>query len=76
MQGSEYVPLLLLNVTDKPQIIRKSTNIATLSPVKLNITVSDHAAGKCHEHLKDLYEEQLLLESERRDSKAAEEIFK
>ena len=33
VQGSEYVPLRLMNVTDEPQIIRKSTNIATLSPV-------------------------------------------
>ena len=60
MQGSKYVQLRLLNVTDEPKIIRKSTSIATLSLVKLNITVSDHEAGECYEHLKDLYEEQLL----------------
>ena len=58
VQGSEYVPLRLMNVTDEPQIIRKSTNIATLSPV---CEVKRHCIRPAKqenvpEHLKDLYE--------------------
>ena len=57
MQGSEYVPLRLMNVTDEPQLIRKSTNIASLSPV---CEVKRHCirpAKQEHvpEHLKDSY---------------------
>ena len=58
VQGGEYVPLRLMNVTDEPQIIRKSTNIATLSPV---CEVKRHCIRPAKqenvpEHLKDLYE--------------------
>ena len=57
VQGSKYVPLRLMNVTDEPQIIRKCTNIATLSPV---CEVKRHCirpAKQEHvpEHLKDSY---------------------
>ena len=58
VQGSEYVPLRLMNVTDEPQIIRKGTNIATLSPV---CEVKRHCIRPAKqenvpEQLKDLYE--------------------
>ena len=58
VQGSKYVPLRLMNVTDEPQIIRKSTNRATLSPV---CEVKRHCIRPAKqenvpEHLKDLYE--------------------
>ena len=56
VQGSEYVPLRLMNVTDEPQIIRKSTNIASMSPV---CEVKRHCIRPAKqenvaEHLKDL----------------------
>ena len=62
VQGSEYVPLRLMNVTDEPQIIRKSTNIATLSPV---CKVKRHCIRPAKqenvpEHLKDLYEKKAV----------------
>ena len=58
VQGSEYVSLQLMNVTDEPQIIRKSTNIATLNPA---CEVKRHCIRPAKqenvpEHLKDLYE--------------------
>ena len=58
VQGNKYVPLRLMNVTDEPQIIRKSTNIATLSHV---CEVKRHCIRPAKQenvpkHLKDLYE--------------------
>ena len=62
VQGSKYVPLRLMNVTDEPQIIRKSTKIATLSSV---CEVKRHCikpAKQEHvsEHLKGLYERTMV----------------
>lgn len=62
VQGSEYVPLRLMNVTDEPQIIRKCSNIATLSLV---CEVKHHCIKPAKqenvpEHLKDLYEKTVV----------------
>ena len=62
VQGSNCVPLRIMNISDEPQEIRKGANLANMSPV---CEVKSHCnkpvkLANVPEHLKDLYERTVI----------------